>query len=52
VHRFLALLARKGAAGISLRSDIRLLFPFLAVLLSASAKGLNTAGNATGPLAF
>jgi len=48
VHRFLALLARKGAAGNSLRSDIRLLFPFLAALLSA--KGLDTDGNAASPL--
>jgi hypothetical protein len=30
------------AAGNSLRSNIRLLSPFPAVLLSASAKGLNT----------
>ena len=48
VHRFLALLARKGAAGNSLRSNIRLLFPFLAALLSA--KGLDTDGNAASPL--
>jgi|AntDeeMetagen681_2_1112603.scaffolds.fasta_scaffold01152_1 hypothetical protein len=49
-HRCLALFTRKGAAGNSLRSDIRLLFPFLAALLSASAKGLNTDGNAASPL--
>ena len=49
-HRCLALLTRKGPAGNSLRSDIRLLFPFLAALLSASAKGLNTDGNAASPL--
>jgi hypothetical protein len=52
VHRFLALLDGKGAAGNSLRSNIRLLLPFLAVLLSASAKGVNTADNAASPLAF
>jgi len=52
VHRFLALLARKGAAGNSLRSNIRLLFPFLAVLLSASAKGLNTATTRLAPWRF
>jgi len=39
VHRCLALLAGKGAAGNSLRSNIRLLFPFLAVLLSAAPRG-------------
>jgi hypothetical protein len=53
VHRCLALLAYCylywGRSRNSLRSDTRLLFPFLAVLLSASAKGLNTGCNATGP---
>ena len=58
VHRCLALLAYCylywGRSRNSLRSDTRLLFPFLAVLLSASAsaKGSNTEENATKPLAF